>query len=259
MDVVFHEETMYCLAPKSPIQGENKNELETLNNSFDTLQSINISGGRNLDVDVGIRNEADQSLEHESSQGHVENADVQNFQEHTEVASREDPHPHNVPLNQLLSQDVLTSESQFDVKNAFLHGDFQEEVYMVPPSGCNMKVTKVTGNDLEERKSLQEHLAPCKPVSTPMDENLKLGIHQNQVAADKGRYQRLVGKLMDLAHTRPNLAYAVSVVSQFMHSPNEEHMIDVIRILRYSKSTLGKGIMFVKGVDLDITGYTDAD
>ncbi|KAL0282712.1 UNVERIFIED_CONTAM: Copia protein [Sesamum angustifolium] len=98
---VFHKAT-----------GENKNELETLNNSFDTLQFINISGGRNLDVDVGIRNKADQSFEHESSQGHVENADVQNFQEHTEVASREDPHPHNVPLNQLLSQDVLTSESQ---------------------------------------------------------------------------------------------------------------------------------------------------
>ncbi|KAL0433657.1 UNVERIFIED_CONTAM: hypothetical protein Slati_2700000 [Sesamum latifolium] len=60
---------------------------------------------------IGITSEAYQLLEHESSQGHVENADVQNFQEHVEIASWEDPHLHNVPFNQLLSQVVPTSKS----------------------------------------------------------------------------------------------------------------------------------------------------
>ena len=64
---------------------------------------------------------------------------------------------------------------------------------------------------------------------------------------------------MYLAHTWPNLAYALSVVSQFMHSPSEEHMNVVICILRYLKSSPRKGILFTKGDSLDINGYTDAD
>eukprot|EP00253_Pinus_taeda_P025042 PITA_25042 len=90
----------------------------------------------------------------------------------------------------------------------------------------------------------------CSPASTPMEENLKLGVHPNQVPANKERYQRLVGRLMYLAHTWPDLTYALSVVSQFMHSPSEEHMNVVIRILRYLKSSPRKGILFTKGKNL---------
>ncbi|XP_068666389.1 uncharacterized protein [Aristolochia californica] len=56
-------------------------------------------------------------------------------------------------------------------------------------------------------------MTACSPVSTPMEENLKLGIHSDQVLANKERYQRLVGRLMYLAHTRPDLAYVLSVTS----------------------------------------------
>ncbi|RVW75762.1 Retrovirus-related Pol polyprotein from transposon RE1 [Vitis vinifera] len=52
-------------------------------------------------------------------------------------------------------------------------------------------------------------------------------VEPNQVSTDKGRYQRLVGRLMYLAHTRPDLAYALSVVSQYMHNPGEQHMKEV--------------------------------
>lgn len=64
---------------------------------------------------------------------------------------------------------------------------------------------------------------------------------------------------MYLAHTRPDLAYSLSIVSQFMHSPSEEHMKAVIRILQYLKSSPGRGIMFTKGDNLSVKGYTDAD
>jgi len=60
---------------------------------------------------------------------------------------------------------------------------------------------------------------------------------------DKGIYQRLVGRLIYLSHTRPDIAY-VSVVSQFMYSPREPHMEAVYHILRYLKSSLGKGLLF---------------
>jgi hypothetical protein len=102
-------------------------------------------------------------------------------------------------------------------------------------------------------------MTACSPASTPMEENLKLHGDSNQVPTNKERYQRLVGRLMYLAHTRPDLAYSLSVVSQFMHSPSEEHMNVVTRILRYLKSSPGKGILFTKGHNLDVNGYTDVD
>ncbi|RVW25573.1 Retrovirus-related Pol polyprotein from transposon RE1 [Vitis vinifera] len=217
---------------------------------------------------------------------------------------------------------------QFDVKNAFLHGELSEEVYMdllpgcmVPEKQCQKvcklkkslyglkqslrawfgrftksmrafgyrqsnsdhtlflkkqhgKITTlivyvddmvVTGNDPEERKALQNYLSRefemkdlshlkyfigievsrssegiflsqrkyalnllqetgmsgCQPVNTPIEKGLKLCVEPNQVSTDKGRYQRLVGRLMYLAHTRPDLAYALSV--EFLFAKNVDH------------------------------------
>ena len=100
----------------------------------------------------------------------------------------------------------------------------------------------------------------CQPTDTPVEEGLKLCVKTNQVPVDKGRYQRLVGKLMYLAHTRPDLAYALSIVSQFMHNPGEQHMNVVMLILRYLKSAPGKGILFTKNVDCQsVDEYSDVD
>ena len=56
-------------------------------------------------------------------------------------------------------------------------------------------------------------MSTCQPVDTLVEEGLKLCVGSDQVPVDKGRYQRLVGILMYLAHTRPDLAYALSIVS----------------------------------------------
>ena len=76
-------------------------------------------------------------------------------------------------------------------------------------------------------------MSACQPADPPVEERLKLYVETNQVPVDKGRYQRLVGRLMYLAHTMLDLAYALSIVSQFMHNPREQHMNAVMRILRY--------------------------
>ena len=81
----------------------------------------------------------------------------------------------------------------------------------------------------------------CKPADTPIAQNEKLSIHDNQIPIDKDQYQRLVDKLIYLSHTRPDIAYAVSLVSHFMHNPSKDHMNVVIRILRYLKSSPGRG------------------
>ena len=91
---------------------------------------------------------------------------------------------------------------------------------------------------LSQRKYILDLLAEvgmlgCKPVETPVAVNEKLGEFEDQVPTNKERYQRLVGKLIYLSHTRPDIAYAVSLVSQFMHNPSEDHMDAVMRIIKY--------------------------
>jgi hypothetical protein len=69
----------------------------------------------------------------------------------------------------------------------------------------------------------------CKPTDTPIVQNHKLGEHPSQIPTNERRYKRLVGKLIYLSHTCPDIAYAVSVVSQFMHQPSKDHMEAMIR------------------------------
>jgi len=57
----------------------------------------------------------------------------------------------------------------------------------------------------------------------------------------------LVGKLIYLSHMRPNIVYAISVISQFMHDPRERYMLVVDKILQYLKSSPEKGLFFRKG------------
>lgn len=74
---------------------------------------------------------------------------------------------------------------------------------------------------------------------------------------DKERYQRLVGRLIYLSHTRPDIAFAVSLVS--LHSPCQGHLDVVYRILRYLKQTPGRGLFFAKTSDREVIAFTDAD
>ena len=66
-----------------------------------------------------------------------------------------------------------------------------------------------------------------------MELNHQLGEYPDHVPTNKERYQCLVGKLIYLGHTRPDISYVISMVSQFMHASSEAHMDAVNRILRY--------------------------
>lgn len=102
-------------------------------------------------------------------------------------------------------------------------------------------------------------MVDARPADTPMIQNHKLDFIQGAPSADREQYQRLVGKLIYLSHTRPDIAYAVGVVSQFMHNPQKHHYEAVIRIMRYLKKTPGFGLLFKNNGHLNIEAYTDAD
>lgn len=92
----------------------------------------------------------------------------------------------------------------------------------------------------------------CKPSNTPKEFNSKLGKVKEGVPMDKGQYQRLVGKLIYLCHTRPNISFVVSMINQFMHALYERCMEAVYRILKYLKGTLGEGLFSKRMIKKEI-------
>ena len=99
----------------------------------------------------------------------------------------------------------------------------------------------------------------CKPADTPIEPNTKLGTEEGSSPTNRDRYQRLVGRLIYLTHTRPDICYPVSLVSRFMNNPTESHMRAVNRILQYLKKTPGRGLYFKKNSSRQVEIFTDAD
>jgi len=95
-------------------------------------------------------------------------------------------------------------------------------------------------------------LLGAKPIDFPIAESHKLALACGQPLKDAARYRRLVGCLIYLTITRPDLTYAIHVLLQFMHSPKTDHMDDALRIMHYLKGTAGEGIFLPSDSDLII-------
>lgn len=80
----------------------------------------------------------------------------------------------------------------------------------------------------------------CKPVDTPMDPNVKLEVNGSGSPIDKGRYQRLVGKLIYLSHTRPNIAFSISCVRAFTIKGTHGSCLQNFKVF---EERFGKGIV----------------
>ncbi|KAJ9558528.1 hypothetical protein OSB04_013142 [Centaurea solstitialis] len=87
-------------------------------------------------------------------------------------------------------------------------------------------------------------LADCKPVSSPMSTSQVFLADDSPLLDDPSRYRQIVGALQYATLSRPDIAFAVNKVCQFMHAPTENHWAGVKRILRYLKGTLNLGLLF---------------
>ncbi|CAJ2643328.1 unnamed protein product [Trifolium pratense] len=102
-------------------------------------------------------------------------------------------------------------------------------------------------------------LIGSKPAPTPLDHSTK--IHQDSSAAyeDIGGYRRLIGKLLYLTTTRPDISFATQQLSQFLSSPTITHYDTACRVVRYLKGTPGRGLFFPRSSSLQLLGFADAD
>ena len=101
---------------------------------------------------------------------------------------------------------------------------------------------KKYANEVLERFGM-EH---CNSVKNPIVLGLKLGKDEGGAGVDATAYKQMVGRLMYMTATRPDLAYVVSLISRFMERPTELHQAAMKRVLRYLKGTTEFGIFYKK-------------
>ncbi|XP_074590043.1 secreted RxLR effector protein 161-like [Curcuma longa] len=99
----------------------------------------------------------------------------------------------------------------------------------------------------------------CNPATTPMNTNEKLQLEDGSEKANAKYFRSLVGGLIYLTHTRPDIAFSVGVISRFMQNPTKHHLGAAKRILRYIAGTVDYGIWYTKVLKFNLCGFTDSD
>nr|KYP47813.1 hypothetical protein KK1_030509 [Cajanus cajan] len=102
-------------------------------------------------------------------------------------------------------------------------------------------------------------MSGCKTVTTPLVTKEKLQKDDGAPDADASRYRSLIGSLLYLTATRPDIMYAVSLLSRFMQKPSQIHFGAAKRILRYLQGTKEFGIWYKTMTNSSLLGYTDSD
>lgn len=99
----------------------------------------------------------------------------------------------------------------------------------------------------------------CKPSSFPLEQNHTLALDKKDLFSNPTQYRRLIGHLIYLTITRPELTYFVHILRQFMQAPRQGHWEAAMRVFRYLKSSPGQGIILPKDNDLKLTAFCDSD
>ncbi|WVZ83941.1 hypothetical protein U9M48_031035 [Paspalum notatum var. saurae] len=99
----------------------------------------------------------------------------------------------------------------------------------------------------------------CKSIETPMATNAKLEADESGIKVDQTLYRSMIGSLLYLCASRPDIMFSVFLCARFQADPKESHLITVKRILRYLKHTPSIGLWYPKGASFGLLGYTDSD
>ncbi|GJR07116.1 retrovirus-related pol polyprotein from transposon TNT 1-94 [Tanacetum coccineum] len=144
---------------------------------------------------------------------------------------------------------------QMDVKTAFLNGNLREEVYISQsPRGIFINQSKYA---LESLKKYGYE--SCDPVDTPMVEKSKLDEDKEGKAVDPSHYRGMIGTLLYLTASRPDLQFAICMCARYQARPTEKHLNAVKRIFRYLKGTVHRGLWYPKDSSFALTAFADAD
>nr|GEV85765.1 retrotransposon protein, putative, unclassified [Tanacetum cinerariifolium] len=99
----------------------------------------------------------------------------------------------------------------------------------------------------------------CNPVGTPMEIREKLNLDQNETPVGAMKYRSMIGALMYLTSSRPDIVHATCLCARYRAKPTEKHLKEVKRIFHYLWGTVNMGLWYTKDSDFKLTGFSDAD
>jgi hypothetical protein len=162
---------------------------------------------------------------------------------------------------------VLTGNSMFEINYVKQILDNRFKIKDLGPLrfflGLEVARTKA-GISLNQRKYALELLndsgnLATKPATTPCDPSTKLTNEGSTPYSDHTAYRRLIGRLIYLTHTRPDITFSVQQLSQYVSQPLESHFHAANRVLRYLKSAPSQGLFFPASTSLQLSGFADSD
>ncbi|GJR42953.1 retrovirus-related pol polyprotein from transposon TNT 1-94 [Tanacetum coccineum] len=173
---------------------------------------------------------------------------------------------------------------QMDVKTTFLNDELKREVYVCQPKGFvdpdhpahvyrlkkalyGLKQAHQAcprGIFINQSKFALEILKKfgmdsCDPVDTPMVDRLKLDEDPLGIPVDQTRFRSMVGSLMYLTASRPDLVFVVCMCARYQASPTKKHLEALKRVFRYLRGTINWGLWYPKDTAMALTAYADAD
>ncbi|GJW04892.1 retrovirus-related pol polyprotein from transposon TNT 1-94 [Tanacetum coccineum] len=144
---------------------------------------------------------------------------------------------------------------QMDVKMAFLNGPLKDEVYVSQPEG--FIDPELPDHIYRLEKALYGvKQAPC--ACTPMATE-RLDADLQGTPTDQTTYRRMIGGLMYLTASRPDIAYATFVCARYQARPTVKHLKEVKRIFRYLRQSYNMGLWYPKDFGFELISYLDAD
>nr|GEV52181.1 hypothetical protein [Tanacetum cinerariifolium] len=178
--------------------------------------------------------------------------------------------------------DFEESFAPMDVKTAFLNGDLREEVYVSQPDGFvdpnnpnhAYKLKKALYGLIQAPRAWYDMLSPfllsqdfskengfesCDPMDTPMVKKSKLDEDKKGKAVDPSHYHGMIGTLLYLTASRPDLQFAICMCARYQALPTEKHVHAVKRIFRYLHRTVHQGLWYPKDSSVALTAFADAD
>jgi Reverse transcriptase (RNA-dependent DNA polymerase) len=102
-------------------------------------------------------------------------------------------------------------------------------------------------------------LVDCKISKTPMAIDANIGVDEGERSIDIHRYRAMIGNLLYLTASRPDIMFSVCLYARYQANPKESRLVALKRILRYVKGTLNLGLWYGRQIEFNLIGFTDAD